>query len=419
MTFRFGLDRGFDIVLAGAPEQRVHAGPAIKQAAILGTDLPGLRPRLRVAEGDRVAAGDILFTDRARPEIAVAAPVTGVVSAVETGARRMLSALVIAPDPSAEEPPSRPVDAAGDALRGALLSRGLWPAFRTRPFGRIPDPDAVPAAIFVTAVDTEPLAADPRVVLENRAEDFAAGVEALTRLGDGPVFVCQGAGADLVPGDTRITPVSFAGRHPAGLAGTHIVRRWPVTADRPVWTIGYQDAAAIGALLRTGRYPAARVVALCGPRMARPRLVRTCLGARLRDLTEDAITPGDAPARLLSGSVLSGREAAYLGRYDRQVTALDAPGVRRDTGLRAWFGRTRPGPAPVVPSAALERALPNGIPVVPLLRALSIGDAETARRLGALCLVEEDMALASSLCTSGADYGALLRRVLDELDGSA
>ncbi len=399
----------------------MYAAATITEAALLGTDTPGIRPKLQVAEGDRVSAGDILFSDRARPEIGMAAPATGMVKSIEFGARRTLSALVITVDSDAGEPPAKPVDVVtGPDLRQTLLSRGMWPALRTRPFGRIPDPGAEPAAIFVAAIDTEPLAADPRVVLQDRGDDFAAGVEALTRLTEGPVYICQGRGPDLMPETARIRPRKFVGSHPAGLAGTHILRLCPSVADRPVWTIGYQDVAGIGALLRTGRFPADRVVALSGPRMARPRLVRSCPGARLRDLTEDAITPGDTPARLLSGSVLSGHEAAYLGRFATQVTALDGPAPRPATGLRTWLARDRPGQLarPLVPSAALERAMPGAIPAVPLLRALSTGDAEMARRLGALCLVEEDMALASSLCTSGADYGALLRRVLDDLAGA-
>ena len=79
------------------------------------------------------------------------------------------------------------------------------------------------------------------------------------------------------------------------------------------------------------------------------------------------------------------------------------------------FGRTSSQPAPLIATAALEHALGFDVPVVPFLRALSVGDAETASRLGCLEMVEEDVAAVSLACTSGADYGRMLRYVLDEL----
>jgi Na+-transporting NADH:ubiquinone oxidoreductase subunit A len=418
MTRRFTLRHGFRVELAGAPEQRIEPAPPVSGAALIGADAPGLRPKFAVEKGQEVRAGEVLFTDRKRPDIAFVAPASGRVTGIDYGPRRTLSAIRIA---IGEAPPVEAA-AAGDtpdALRATLLARGLWPAFQTRPFGRIPDADATPAAIFVTAIDTEPLAPDPAVVLAERMDAFHAGIAALKMLTPGPVFVCEAPGAGLAPDLPGVTAAAFEGPHPAGLAGTHIHHLFKATPARPVWTIGYQDAAAIGSLLQTGLYPAERVVALAGPRVARPRLLRTVRGAALRDLTDGQLAPSPdgRSARLFSGSVLSGREAAYLGMRNRIVTVLDAPPDGPARGLLAWLTRhTAPhGPRPIVPTEALEHAAPLGIPPVPLLRALAVGDAEASQRLGVTGLVEEDMALLSTLCTSQQDYGPLLRRVLDEI----
>ena len=424
MAQKFSINRGFDLQLAGAPEQRVSDGPPVREAALLGNDTLAIRPKFVVAEGEVVRAGQTMFVDRARPDIAFTAPLSGTVTTIALGRRRVLSSVTVTSGPARTAPAaSEPPQASPAQLRESLLGGGLWPAFRSRPLGRIPDPGATPAAIYVTAMDTEPLAADPSVVLTKQGEPFAKGLDALQQLTAGPVYLCQAPGPALSAEAGRLKICHFAGPHPAGLAGTHIDHLCPATMERMVWTVGYQDVVAIGDFLSSGAYPAARVVALAGPRAARPRLVRTCLGARLSDLTDGEVIAGvdGRPARLLSGSVLSGRDAAYLGRYDTQVTVLDGLHDRRVGGFMGWLAARWPagGPRPIVPTAALDKALALDIPAVPLLRALSIGDAESAGRLGALDLIEEDLALASSLCTSQSDYGALLRRVLDDLAEAA
>ncbi|HMQ93617.1 MAG TPA: hypothetical protein PKA33_01875 [Amaricoccus sp.] len=418
----FSIRKGYDPALPGAPRQSVEDAAPVGSAAILGADCPGLRPALAVAAGDPVRRGQVLFTDRRHPAIAYVSPLTGVVEAIDFGPRRTLSAMVLRR--TAETGPedgAGPPAPTGDA-RETLLARGLWPAFLARPFGRVPAPDGTPVAILVSATDSNPLAPDPRVVLADRRPAFDRGLTVLAALTAGPVFVAQppGAGLAAAAGD-RIRAVEISGPHPAGLPGAQLYRLRPEIGPGKVWTIGYQDVAAIGHLFATGDYRSERVVALGGPRARDPRLVRTIMGASLRDLTSGEVAPGGRGgfARILSGSVLAGREAAWLGRHHHQVTILDARPEARRLSLPRWLGRSRRGPRPLIASERLEGLLPFGIPPVPLMRALAVGDSETAERLGALDLVEEDVALLSCFCTSGADYGRLLRRVLDELAEAA
>lgn len=432
---------------AVAPAQSIDAGRPVKRAALLGVDMPGLRPRLLCAQGDRVAQGQPLFHDRAHPEINFVSPLSGVVQSITLGPRRTLSALVISAQTDTDvsdpqlAPETNPVDASStEKLRAVLQAKGLWPSFLTRPFGRIPVPDARPDAIFVTATADHGHAPDPRIVLKECGRAFSRGVEALTLLTDGLVFVCQTPGPDLIEGShERVRSRVFDSGPATGLAGHHIHLLHPVDCGGQVWTIGYQDVTAIGQFLTTGRVDPARVIALTGSHVNRPRLLRTVAGAYLPDLIEGetrpsakSFEPGDpkprsASAAVLSGSPLSGRAAAWLGRYHQQVTLIDSAPERRSPsrqGLLNWLwpglaARDRAGPGPLVPIAGLDRELGFGGPAVPLLRALSVGDAEAAHQLGCLGMVEDDLAAVSMVCTSGADYGRMLRNVLDELAADA
>lgn len=412
---------GLMIDHARRPEQRVEEDAAVTQVALLGADLPGLRPKLLCAQGDRVGRGQALFHDRANPEVVIVSPGSGIVDTITLGPRRSLSALVIRLDPDEHEPAPTGVATSTDKIRETLLAKGFWPAFLTRPYGRIPAPDAVPEAIFVNVTLDNPHAPDPRVVLRDQGDAFPAGLKAIAHLTSGTVHVCQTPGTDLAAGcGDRIRGSFFPESQASGLSGTHIHRLHPVDQNRSVWSIGYQDVAAIGKLIETGIHDFSRIVALAGPRARQPRLIRTIAGANLQELIRAETLPGDhgSPLCVVSGSLTNGRQASWLGRYHQQITMLDdvAPQSRISKGgLLGLFRRTSSQPAPLIPTASLERALAFGVPVVPFLRALSVGDAETASRLGCLEMVEEDVAAVSMACSSGADYGRMLRHVLDEL----
>jgi Na+-transporting NADH:ubiquinone oxidoreductase subunit A len=390
------------------PVQEIEDRTSPVTAAIVGADFPDLRPAFAVRQGDTVAAGQVLFTDRKHPQIAHVAPMAGTVAKIEYGARLTLSACIIKQmaDPAFIQLPSHdaPLDDSTEAMvRAALLGRGMWPALRTRPFGRTPDPAARPLAIFVNAVGGAG-APDPHAVLEGRTGMFAKGIAVLTKLTDGLIHVCKAQGAPLCPITDRVRVATFSGTMAAGLAGTHIDRLYPVRSGRKVWTIGYQDVAAIGHLFRTGQYTQDHVIALHAEQAPKAALIRTISGARIADIA------GQSNAAFRSGSLLNWREAVFLGRFDAQITTVARPAPNNLTPLFSGIHSRA-----LIPKASLDRALAPRVFAVPLMRALSVGDSEAARRLGCLALVEEDVAILSHLCTSGADYGILLRQVLDEL----
>lgn len=436
--------------ISGEPEQVLHDGPRIRTVAVLGPDYHGLKPSMAVQVGDRVAKGQVLFSDRKAEGVRFTAPAAGTVAAINRGEKRALLSVVIDVDGSEEREFARhePGALAGltrEQVTDGLAASGLWTALRTRPYSKVPVPGTVPQAIFVTAIDTHPLAADPAVVLAPHAEAFRHGVQLLTALTEGKVYVVGRAGAAIPRADApRVVYEEFAGPHPAGLAGTHIHFLDPVHEHKTVWTIGCQDVVAIGQLFTTGRLVTERVVALGGPSVARPRLLRTVLGASTDELTAGELVAGEQ--RVVSGSLLGGRRAhgalAFLGRYHTQVSVLPegrerrfmgwiSPGTDRHSVMGIYLSRflrgrrfamdtsTNGSPRAIVPIGAYEKVMPLDVLATPLLKSLVVGDVEMAVKLGALELDEEDLALCSYVCPGKYEFGPILRDNLSRIEAEA
>ena len=439
------IKRGMDIPIQGTPQQVIEEAPAARAVALVGYDYVGMKPTMAVSEGDRVKLGQLLFTDKKTEGVRYTAPASGVVAAINRGAKRVLQSVVIEVDgDDAEAFQTCTADAIPDAaiIREQLLLSGQWTALRTRPFSKVPAADAEAAAIFVTATDTHPLAADPALIIAEQAEAFSLGQDLLARLTAGKLYVCTAAGAQVAQGKAaNIEVVQFDGPHPAGLAGTHVHFLEGASAGKIVWTIGYQDVIAIGRLFLDGRIYAQRVIALAGPQVDKPRLLRTRLGADLQALCAGQLKNGDN--RIISGSVLGGRgvqgSTAYLGRYHNQVSVLLegrhrelfgwlSPGFNKHSSLGIYFTsffgskplamttNTNGSERAMVPVGSYEKVMPLDILPTQLLRALIVGDTEMAQALGCLELEEEDLALCSYVCSGKYEYGPILRDNLTRIE---
>ena len=286
----FKIKKGLDLPIAGVPAQHVSTGASVRHVAILGEDYLGMRPSMLVQEGDRVIKGQALFEDKKNPGVMFTAPASGTVVAINRGERRVLQSVVIRieGDEKREFAHYDTAELASlnrDAVQDQLLASGLWTALRTRPFSKTPVPGTEPAAIFVTAIDTNPLSVDPEPVILAQRKAFDAGLTVLTRLTSGKVHVCQAGGGKLGgQPQGQVTFKELAGPHPAGLVGTHIHFLEPVSLTKRVWHLNYQDVIAIGKLFTTGELCAERIIAIGGPQAANPRLVKTLLGADINEL---------------------------------------------------------------------------------------------------------------------------------------
>ncbi|MGV3001387.1 Na(+)-translocating NADH-quinone reductase subunit A [Vibrio sp.] len=440
------IKKGLDLPIAGVPAQVINDGKSIKTVALLGEEYVGMRPTMHVRVDDEVKKGQVLFVDKKNPGVQYTSPASGKVIEVNRGAKRVLQSVVIEVSGSDQVTfesytANQLAKLDREAVKTQLVDSGMWTALRTRPFSKVPAIDSTTQAIFVTAMDTNPLAADPAVIINEQAEAFTAGLDLLSVLTDGKVYVCKAPTTLPQSSQPNVEEHVFAGVHPAGLAGTHMHHLYPVNLENVAWSLNYQDVIAFGKLFLTGEIYTDRVVSLAGPAIKEPRLVRTCIGANLEDLTEGEILPGEA--RVISGSVLSGTTAsgphAYLGRYHTQVSVLHEgrekelfgwamPGAHKFSVTRAFLSHLFPNRVfnmttttngsdrSMVPIGNYERVMPLDIEPTLLLRDICAGDSDSAQRLGVLELDEEDLALCTFVCPGKYEYGDLLRDCLDKIE---
>ncbi len=444
---QFTIKKGLDLPITGKPEQKITEGNSIKSVALLGGDYVGLKPKMMVAEGDAVKLGQILFSDKKNPGVNYTAPGAGLIKAINRGDKRVLVSVVIELKGNQQETFSSYKAAelgslTSEQVKENLLASGLWTAFVTRPYGKVPAVDSQPSSIFVTAIDTRPLAADPAVIIKERASDFSNGLTVISKLTSGKTYLCKAGGADVASAEA-VQVAEFSGPHPAGLASTHIHLIDPVNINKFVWHIDYQSVMAIGALFTTGKLNVERVVSLAGPTVNNPRLVRTRVGANLQELVAGELQ--DVESRVISGSVLYGHEAAgpvaYLGANCLQVSALKegrdrelfgwiVPGTDKYSAMNVYVSSKdrasgRPFPLTtdkngsnraIVPVGVYESVMPLDILSTPLLKAIVVGDSDTAQLLGCLELDEEDVSLFTFVDPGKHDFAPVLRANLTKIE---
>lgn len=451
------IKKGLDLPIAGEPEQVIESGAAISHVALMAADYIGMKPTMFVGVGDTVKRGQALFEDKKSPGTIYTSPAAGIVTAVNRGEKRALQSVVVelslgerAGEPLADEIIAfenyQEKDVASyscDEVRALLIESGLWTAFRTRPFSKVPSVESEPGAIFVTAMDTNPLAADVDVVFSGNEAAFEKGLAAIAKLREGNMFLCTAENSAIGVGPyAGVSHEQFSGPHPAGAPGTHIHTLKPAHRGRVAWHIGYQDVIAIGTLITTGALDVTRVISLAGPQVIKPQLLRTRVGASTDGLI-DGHTEGDSN-RAISGSVLSGRTASgdalgYLGRYHNQISVIAedsereflgwlGPGQEKFSIINTFVSKFRPkhkfnfttttnGSArAIVPIGMYEKVVPLDIMPTHLLRALVMGDVEGAEKLGVLELDEEDLALCTFACPGKYEYGPYLREILTVIE---
>ncbi|QGJ70239.1 Na(+)-translocating NADH-quinone reductase subunit A [Planctomycetales bacterium 10988] len=443
------IKRGLNLPVSGEPKQEIDLASEPRTVALISDDYVGMKPTMAVVEGDVVKLGQLLFTDKKTEGVRYTSPAAGKVVAVHRGAKRKFESIVIELDGDEEETftsyaETELAEVSREKVVENLVESGLWPALRTRPYSKVPAIDSEPHSIFVTAIDTNPLAPDVEVVLAEREADFVTGLHVLNKLTAGKLYLCTAPEANIPGKDMDfVTVEEFGGPHPAGLPGTHIHYLDPVGNQKTVWTIGYQDVAAFGYLFNTGKLSVERVVALAGPMVENPRLLKTRLGVSLDDLIQGELKETEHDLRVISGSILSGRAKSpllgYLGRYHQQVSVLEegnqrimfgwmGPGFNKFSITNLFVSSLKRGQKfamntstegsrrAMVPIGTYEKVMPLDIIPTYLLRALIVGDTEQAQALGALELDEDDLALCTFVCPGKYEYGPLLRTNLTRIE---
>ena len=437
------IKKGLDLPISGEPVQKIDGSKDPKKVAVIGYDYVGMKPTMLVQVGDTVKLGQVLFTDKKMPAVKYTAPGAGKVIEINRGEKRVFESLVIELSGSEEETfesysEKQLENLTPEQVKSNLIESGLWTTIRRRPFGKVADPEASPKSIFITAMDTNPLAPDMKVILKGQENDFRNGLVVLSHLTQGKVHLCKNPDLSFdTSGLEKVRTQEFTGKHPAGNVGTHIHFIDPVDSKHFVWHVDLQDVIAIGKLFTTGKISVERIVALGGPVVNNPRLLKTRIGADLSEFLAGELKEGDN--RIISGSVLSGRKAdgplLYLGRFHQQVSVVEegrqreflgwlSPGFNLFSVKKILASALTPskkfafstalngGPRAIVPVGSYEQVMPLDIIPTYLLRAIAVDDIEEGEKLGMLELVEEDLALCTYVCPSKIDHGANLRRNL-------
>lgn len=438
--------KGLDIPITGSPKQQISSGPTVRAVAVLGEDFQGMKPSMLVQVGDKVSKGQVLFEDKKTPGVLFTAPASGVVREINRGDKRVFQSVVIniqgTDKVNFKNFHKKAIGSYSEQeTRNLLIESGAWTFLRTRPFSKTPAIDSKPSSIFINAMDTNPLAADPEVVLSEHMDDFKSGVEVLSRLGKVFVVTASKTAVD-VKNISGVKHEQFAGPHPAGNVGTHIHYLDPVSALKTVWQVNYQDAIAIGHLFKNGEVLSEKVISVGGPEAKNPRLVRTLRGASIADLTQDE-AKSLSQVRFISGSILGGRTATgtsnYLGQFHLQVSLIkeghhreflgwQSPGFNKYSLKNVFLAKlmlgkkfafdtnTNGSHRAIVPIGAYEAVMPLDILPTQLLRYLLAQRPDMAASLGALELDEEDLALCTFVDPCKNEYGPVLRQNLDTIE---
>ena len=437
------IKKGLNISLEGAAEKVIKRALPSEFYAIKPNDFKGIRPKLTVNIGDKVKAGTSLFYDKFQPEIQFTSPVSGEVTAINRGERRMILEVVVRADAKIEYKEFKhgdPKSMSREEIVLILQESGLWPALRQRPYSTIANPKDNPKAIFISAFDTSPLAPDMDFMVKDEAAMFQKGIDVLSRLTAGIIHL--NLNSDYPPAETYTSAKGvqinyFAGPHPAGNVGVQIHKIDPINKGDIVWYTYPQEIISIGRLFEKGIYDASKNIAITGSEVVHPSYLKIINGACVRNILKENIKPGDN--RIISGNVLTGSKLmseGFVGYYDNQITVIPEgkyfeffgwalPGIKKYSASRTFFSGLMPGKRykldtnmhgghrSFVMSGEYEKVFPFDIYPVHLIKAILAEDIDQMERLGIYEVDEEDFALCEFVCTSKTDVQSIVRKGLD------
>lgn len=323
------LKKGLNIPISGVAEKRLSKTVNSDIVAVQPANFKALLPRLLVKEGDSVLAGSPVLQDKKNPDIIISSPVSGVVKEIVRGEKRKLLAVLIQRDVEQKSVDFgvKKVEAlSADEIKAAILGSGLWPFLVQRPYGIIANPQAEPKAIFVSAIATAPLAADPDFAFATEVNAIQTGINAVAKLSKGGVHLSLDACVKNSPLErlNGVTKHYFKGKYPKGCLGVQISHISPIRKDEIVWTITLQGLAAIGKLFSKGVCDMSRKVAVSGPMAIEPSYISCVPGTAISSL-KPFYGSNAEEIRIVSGDVMCGKnvgEQGYLGFADNTITLI-------------------------------------------------------------------------------------------------
>ena len=438
------IKKGLDIKLVG--EATLTKSDAIKSNfySIKPEDFHGLTPKLLVKAGAKVKAGEPIFYDKSNESIQFVSPVSGEIVEIIRGEKRRILEVKIQAEKTQtflEHQKIEVKSANAEDIKATLLASGCWPFIMQRPYDVIANPNITPKGIFISAYASAPLAADYDFVLTGKQAELQAAVTALSKLTTGKIHVS--VSKDSHSPFTNLEDVvthNVSGPHPSGNVGTLINKIDPINKGEVVWTLTPQDLVIIGELLLTGKFNAERIVALAGSGIKEPRYLVTKIGSEIATMVYDRGIEKDANVRIISGTVLSGKEIkpdGYLGYYSNVVTVIpegddyeffgwNKPVFDKVSTSRAltfsWLTpnkkfdlntNTNGEHRAFVLTGTYEEVFPLDIFPMQILKACMYQDLDEMEALGMYEVAPEDFALTEFVCVSKQPHQKIIREGLD------
>ncbi|MEM7086544.1 MAG: Na(+)-translocating NADH-quinone reductase subunit A [Bacteroidota bacterium] len=437
------IRKGLNIRLKGEADKTLSNAPRSRTFVIRPEDFHLITPKMVVKVGAKVKAGDPIFYSKTNEDLKFVSPVSGTLSEIERGAKRVIKRLVIEGDTQDDFKDfgkMDPTSMSAEAIKTHLLASGCWPFIKQRPYDVIANPEVAPKAIFVSGYTTAPLAADLDFALKGKEALLQVALTTLSKLTEGQVHVCVGgAGVSPFSGLKDINLHTVKGPHPAGNVGTQIAKIDPVNKGETVWTVGAQDLVIIGELMTTGHFNAERVIALAGSSVKAPKYYTTKIGAEVSTFVYDSGLL-EEHSRVISGDVLTGTKISpksHLGYYD---TAVNIIPEGDDYELFGWnkpvFNKISPSRAftfswllpnkkfdlntntngehrAFVVTGNYEKVFPLDIYPLQILKACLVKDLDAMEALGMYEVAPEDFSLTEFICVSKQPHQQIIRDGLD------
>jgi len=441
MAIDIKVKRGLKLRLKGEADKTKSPALKSKTYALIPDNFHGLVPKMLIKkEGTSVKAGEALFYSKYNEKTKVVSPVSGKLKTIERGARRRILRVIIEADDKLEyvnHDKLDPLKADVDQLKNHIFEAGCGIFFKQRPYDIPANADDTPKAIYISAFNTTPLGADFEFILKDKKEHFQNGINALTKLTDGKVYLGVDRNAQSFLHDTKNAEIiRVSGPHPAGNVGVQIQKTNPINKGEKVWTIQPEDVAIIGELLSTGKFNAERTIAVCGTDAVDKQYFTTLIGAEVNSIIEEVDTD---KTRIISGDVFTGdiaQNGDHINFFANEITLIPEGNNYRMFGWLPFkdnnipsvhntsFAKLRSKPFEVntslngeeralVVTGEMEEVMPMDILPMQLLKACMTGDIDKMENLGIYEVVPEDFATVEYVNTSKIEAQEVIRQGLD------
>ncbi len=436
------LHRGYDIKLTGETVRTIEQAQFPPKIAFKPTDFIGLKPRLLIVTGDEVKVGTPLAYDKNNDRIKIISHVSGKVSEIIRGERRVIEAIVVETNgiQTGEHLNFDLKNLNKESVIKALLDSGLFLNFVQRPFNKIANPADTPRDIFISAMDTAPLAAEDSFILKSNENSFQKGIDVLTQLTSGKVRLSFKYEDKAFTEFNNCELYNFTGPHPAGNVGVQIHHIAPIkNANDIVWSCSVQAVILIGKLFETGKINQDILVKVAGTAAEKRYYFKTKTGAEVSSF----LGKNEENSRIISGNVLTGQKIeadGFIGFKDNLITVIPEatepeflgwlnPGFSKRSWWKTFVSaiitpkkvfkadtNIGGGNRSLVINSIYEEVVPMRILPSYLIKSILAEDIEEMEALGIYEVAEEDFALCEYICPSKTEFQQIIRQGLNLME---